>query len=70
MTQDIKLELKYQSVLERIAKITARYEDEIAGIRAEATLISQESEQLKQQLLEERATDVSEEADPVGPTEG
>ena len=66
MTQDIKLELKYQSVLERIAKITARYEDEIAGIRAEATMISQENEQLKQQFGE-REPDVSEEAE-VGPT--
>ena len=68
MTDNIHQELKYQSVLERIAKITSRYEDEIAEIRAQATLIAQENEALRKQN-EERASDVSQEADEVGPTQ-
>lgn len=33
-------DLKYQGLLERVAKLVARYEDEIAGLRVELTNMS------------------------------
>jgi F0F1-type ATP synthase membrane subunit b/b' len=50
-----KLELKVQSLKERFAKKVADYEDEIADIRAEATLIF---EQMNAQIEEERGKNV------------
>jgi len=50
-----KLEYKIQSLTERLGKTIARYEDEIADIRAEATLMY---ETLNAQLEEERNKNV------------
>lgn len=50
-----KLEYKVQSLTERMARVVAKYEDEIADIRAEATLMY---EALNEQLEKERGKNV------------
>lgn len=58
MSNEIKkLEYKVQSLTERLGKTVAKYEDEIADIRAEATMMY---EALNAQLEEEREKNVEE----------
>lgn len=60
-------DLKYQGLLERVAKLTARYEDEIADLRVELTNMSRELDETKNKvdmlngMLEEAGEDVQEE---------
>ncbi|AVD99242.1 hypothetical protein SEA_BILLNYE_40 [Streptomyces phage BillNye] len=64
-TNTTKLELKIQSLKERFAKKIADYEDEIADIRAEATImfeqLSQQLESQQKELNEKNVQDVSSE---------
>jgi predicted component of type VI protein secretion system len=60
-----RLELKVQSLKERFAKKIADYEDEIADIRAEATImfeqLSQRLEEQQKELNDKNVQDVSSE---------
>lgn len=60
-----KLELKIQSLKERFAKRIADYEDEIADIRVDATLmfeqLNQQVESLQKELNEKNVQDASQE---------
>ena len=42
-------DLKYQGLLERVARLTARYEDEIADLRVEVTNLSNQVDKLTQE---------------------
>ncbi len=52
-------ELKSQGLLGRIAKITSTYENEIADLRVDFTLLSQEAERLTKENEELRAENES-----------
>lgn len=41
-------ELKIMALRERVAQLTAEYEDKVADLRVELTLVSQELEEYKQ----------------------
>jgi len=46
-----KLELKAQALLERISTLTAEYENKVADLRVELTIISNERDSLKEELI-------------------
>jgi hypothetical protein len=64
-TNTTKLELKIQSLKERFAKKVADYEDEIADIRAEATIMyetmGQQIQELQKELNDKNVQDASSE---------
>lgn len=43
-------ELKIQALLEKISNMTAQYENQIADLRVDLTIISQDRDQLRAQL--------------------
>lgn len=47
-----KDELKTRALLERVANLTAEYEDKVADLRVELTVVSQERDSLKAELDE------------------
>lgn len=55
--------LKIQALLERVSSLTAEYENKVADLRVELTVVSRELESLRKQgaVLEENGADVSEE---------
>jgi hypothetical protein len=59
-----KEQLKILALRERVANLTAEYEDKIADLRVELTVTAQENEQLKKQLQGE-----GDEAQDAAPTE-
>lgn len=64
-TNTTKLELKIQSLKERFAKKVADYEDEIADIRAEATIMyetmGKQIQDLQKELNDKNVQDASSE---------
>lgn len=58
-------ELKVQALLEKISNLTTNYENQVADLRVEVTMLTQELQRTQSELaaLAERGTDeVSEEA--------
>lgn len=53
-------EMKMQALLERIAALTAEYENKVADLRVAYTIVSQEKEELRAQLEAEAAATPSE----------
>ncbi len=58
-------DLKIQALVEKIATLTAKYENDLADARVEITLMDNEINALRDELKE--AVRVQEEANPVGP---
>lgn len=56
-----KLELKTQALLERISNLTAEYENKVADLRVELTLVTQERDSLLQEVNTLRENVVQEE---------
>lgn len=54
--------LKTQALLERISALTAEYENKVADLRVELTLVSEALRDAQESLKELKAADVSEEA--------
>lgn len=62
-----KKDLKLQAFLEKIGTLTANYENTIADLRVEMTLLSAKNESLQQQL-DELTTEKNVQAEEAKPT--
>lgn len=51
-------DLKSRALLERVANLTAEYEEKVADLRVELTIVSQERDQLKAELDEVPSAEV------------
>jgi chaperonin cofactor prefoldin len=51
---DNRLELKNKAFLERISNLTANYENQVAELRVELTLLSQQLDEANKELTELR----------------
>lgn len=49
-------ELKVQALLEKVSNLTTNYENQVADLRVDVTLLSQENNSLKQELEALRAS--------------
>lgn len=50
MDQTQRLELKNQALLEKVSSLTTNYENQIADLRVELTVVSQELQHVQQEL--------------------
>ena len=57
-----KNELKNQALLERVSSLTTQYENQVADLRVELTLVSQERDQLRSELDSYKSRDESQKA--------
>lgn len=68
MTEQLdRKDLKIQALLEKISNMTAQYEDQVANLRVELTMVSQELAQLQATKAEDESPEL-EEAEPEAPT--
>jgi hypothetical protein len=54
-----KLELKIQGLLERISQLTTNYENNIADLRVALTMVTNERDQLRQEMTELKDSEMS-----------
>lgn len=53
-------DLKIQALLEKVSNMTAQYENQVADLRVELTVVSQELEEARQAAADVEAADVPE----------
>jgi len=49
-----ELELKVQALLEKIGNIVASYENQVADLRVELTLLSKKNEELESEIVQQK----------------